>query len=150
MGKKILINIHWFPSCTYFKIPTWHHLIQSWEDTHNNHPHYVGFPPCSMIDVNSLETTDSCEISRRWWVLSTYYFFGGFPGGSDGTESAWNARDPGSIPGSKDPLRKEWLPTLVFLPGEFYGQRSLVGYSPWGHEESDMTEQLIYSTHTIF
>jgi len=28
------------------------------------------------------------------------------------------------------------------LPGEFHGQRSLVGYSPWGHKESDTTEQL--------
>ena len=33
----------------------------------------------------------------------------------------------------------------VFLPGKFHGQRSLVGYSPWGRRESDMTEQL--STH---
>ena len=30
------------------------------------------------------------------------------------------------------PWRREWQPTLVFLPGEFHGQRSLVGYSPWG------------------
>ena len=35
-----------------------------------------------------------------------------------------------------------WPPTLVFLPGEFHGQRSLVGYSPWGWKESDMTEWL--------
>ena len=35
------------------------------------------------------------------------------------------------------------LPTSIFLPGEFHGQRSLAGYSPWGHKESDMTEQLI-------
>ena len=41
----------------------------------------------------------------------------------------------------KIPWRK-WLSTPVFLPGEFYGQRSLAGYSPWGHKESDMTEQL--------
>ena len=33
--------------------------------------------------------------------------------------------------------RRTWLPTPVFLPGESYGQRSLVGYSPWGHIESD-------------
>jgi len=31
--------------------------------------------------------------------------------------------------------RKEWLPSLVILPGEFQGQRSQVGYSPWGHKE---------------
>ena len=34
------------------------------------------------------------------------------------------------------PWRREWLPTPVFLPGEFHGQRSLVGYSPWGHKET--------------
>ena len=38
------------------------------------------------------------------------------------------------------PWRREWLPTPVFLPGEFHGQRNLVGYSPWGHKESDMSE----------
>ena len=40
----------------------------------------------------------------------------------------------------KIPWRREWQPTPVFLPGEFHGQRSLVGYSPWGHKELDMTE----------
>ena len=41
--------------------------------------------------------------------------------------------------------RREWLPTPVFLPGEFHGQRSLVSYSLWGQKESDMTEQLTLS-----
>ena len=41
--------------------------------------------------------------------------------------------------GPEDSLEKEWLPTPVFLLGEFYGQRSLMGYSPWGHKESDVT-----------
>ena len=40
----------------------------------------------------------------------------------------------------KIPRRKEWQATPVFLPGEFHGQRNLVGYSPWGHKESDSTE----------
>ena len=40
------------------------------------------------------------------------------------------------------------LPTLVLLPGEFHGQRTLVGYSSWGHKESDMTEQLMLSPPT--
>ena len=39
--------------------------------------------------------------------------------------------------GWEDPLEKEMQPTPVFLPGEFHGQRSLLGYSPWGHKESD-------------
>ena len=42
----------------------------------------------------------------------------------------------------KIPWRKEWLPTPVFLPGEFHGQKGLAGYSPWGHKESDTTEWL--------
>ena len=39
----------------------------------------------------------------------------------------------------------KWQPTPVFLPGKSHGQRSPVGYSPWGHKESDTTERL----HTI-
>ena len=47
------------------------------------------------------------------------------------------------------PWRREWLPTPVFLPGEFNGQRSLANYSPWGHKESDMTEVTLHTqTHT--
>ena len=49
------------------------------------------------------------------------------------------------------PWRREWLPTPVFLPGELHGQRSLVGYSPCGHKESDTTERLTHTcarTHT--
>ena len=43
--------------------------------------------------------------------------------------------------GQEDPLEKEMAAQLtpVFLPGEFHGQRSLVGYSPWGCKESDVT-----------
>ena len=39
----------------------------------------------------------------------------------------------------KNRWRRAWQPTPVFLPGESYGQRSLVGYSQWGRKESDMT-----------
>ena len=67
----------------------------------------------------------------------------GFPGGSVGKASAYNARDPGSIPGSgKIPWRKKWQPTPVLLPGKSHGLRSLVGYSPWVHKELDTTEWL--------
>ena len=61
----------------------------------------------------------------------------GFLDNSDGKDTGCNAGDSGSIPGSG---RREWQPTPVFLPGEFQGQRSLAGYSPWGRRESDMTE----------
>ena len=39
-------------------------------------------------------------------------------------------------------LEKGWQPTAVFLPGKSHGCRSLVGYSSWGHKESDTTERL--------
>jgi len=38
--------------------------------------------------------------------------------------------------------RRQRPPTPVLLPGKSHGQRSLVGCSPWGHKESDTTEQL--------
>ena len=41
--------------------------------------------------------------------------------------------------------RRKWLPTSVLLTGEFHGQRSLAGYSPWGDKESDTTERLTLS-----
>ena len=44
--------------------------------------------------------------------------------------------------GREDPWRRKWQPTPVFLPGESHGQRSLAGYSPRGHKESDTTEWL--------
>ena len=61
----------------------------------------------------------------------------GFPGGSDGKESACNAGDTGSVPevgrspgeGNGFP---SGIPTPVFLPEESHGQRSLASYSPWG------------------
>ena len=65
----------------------------------------------------------------------------GFPSGSDSEESVCNEGDLGSIP-RLDPWRRKWLRTPVFLPGEFHGQRSLAGYSPWGFKQSDSTDQL--------
>ena len=73
----------------------------------------------------------------------------GFPGGSDGKESACNMGDPDLIPGLGwegilprfDPWRIKWQPIPVFLSsGESHGQRSLVCYSPQGHKESNTCE----------
>ena len=52
--------------------------------------------------------------------------------------NAGDIREVGSS--SQDPLEEGMATTPVFFSGEFYGQRSLVGYSPWGHKELDMTE----------
>ena len=73
--------------------------------------------------------------------MSDYHWLG-FPGGSDGKDSACNVGDLGSIPGFRrspgdgNPLQYSCLEN----PN---GQRNLVGYSPWGCKESDMTEWLI-------
>ena len=65
----------------------------------------------------------------------------GLPNDSDGKESACNAEDPGFIPGLGRSLGEgKWQPTPVFLPGESHGQRSLVGYTPWGPKELDLTK----------
>ena len=63
----------------------------------------------------------------------------GFPGGSDGKQSALKADgfDPWV---GKIAWRRKWQPTPVFLPGESHGQGSLVGYSPEGCKESDTIE----------
>ena len=47
--------------------------------------------------------------------------------------------------GQKDALEKGMATTQVFLLGEFYGQRSMVGYSPWGCKEMDTTNTFTFS-----
>ena len=98
-----------------------------------------GMPACYMSNnpIITIQTTITAVICTRE-----------FPGGSDGKEST-QCRRPGFVPWvRKIPWRREWQPTPVFLPGEFQGQRSLVGYSPWGHKESDTTERLTFSICT--
>ena len=70
-------------------------------------------------------------------TLCIYSFPSWFPGGSDSKAS--NARDPGL---GRSPGEGNGNPTPVLLPRKFHGWRSLVGYSPWGCKELDMTEQL--------
>ena len=71
-----------------------------------------------------------------WWV---------FPSGSWVTDPPTNAGDARlrfSPWVGKTPWRRARQPTPAFLPGESHGQRSLAGYSPWGHKELNTTEQL--------
>ena len=66
----------------------------------------------------------------------------GFPGGTViKTLPAMQESQVQSL-GGDDPLEKETAICSSILPGESHGQRSLAGYSPWGHKELDMTEQL--------
>ena len=60
-----------------------------------------------------------------------------------GKESTYQCRRLGFNPRvRKIPWRRKWQLTLIFLPGKSHGQRTLAGYSPWGHKESDTTELL--------
>ena len=79
------------------------------------------------------------------FILWARFLILGFSGGSDGKESACNAGDQGSIPGSgRSPGKGNSQPTPVFLPGEFHGQRSLAGCHLWGHKELDMTNTFTF------
>ena len=71
----------------------------------------------------------------------------GFPGGSDGKESACNAGDRGSIPGlGRSPGEGNgYPPTPVFLPGESQGRRSLAGYGPGSQR---FKHNCVTNTHT--
>ena len=51
---------------------------------------------------------------------------------------------------SVQPWRRKRQPTPVFLPGEFQGQRGLVGYSPWGRKESDRIEHSTSFSAALF
>ena len=66
-----------------------------------------------------------------------------------GKESTYNTRNAGrhefDPQVGKNPWRRAWQFTPVFLPGESLGQSSLVAYSPWGCKKSDMTEATKYT-----
>ena len=66
----------------------------------------------------------------KWKYLNT----GGFPGGSVVKNTPANTGDMSLILDREDPLEKETVTHSSILPGKSYGQRSLVGYSPWGQK----------------
>ena len=76
-----------------------------------------------------------------------------FPGSTRGKETACQCRRHKrrgfDLWVRKIPWKRTWQSTSVFLPGESHEQRSLVGYSPWGHKESDRTEATAH-THALF
>ena len=72
----------------------------------------------------------------------------GFPGDSDSKESTCNSKDLGSIPGlESSPGGGRGNPLQYFCLENPQGQRSLVGYIPWGHKQSGTTERLSTGQH---
>ena len=75
----------------------------------------------------------------------------GFPGGSGSKESACNVGDLGSIPGmGRSPGGRHGYPLQYSCLENPHEQRSLAGYSPWGHKESEMIEQLSTAQHIMW
>ena len=78
------------------------------------------------------------ESSMDHTVHGHVYF--GLPGGSDGKASASNAGDPVQSLGWEDPWRRKWQGTPAFLPGKSQSWRSLIGYSPQGHSQTQLSD----------
>ena len=86
---------------------------------------------------SSYKFAESRELETAWLTTGCVTCLLSFPGDARGKESACQAGDTGLIPGSGISLRAgNGKPLSVFLPGKFYGQRSLAGYSSWGSKES--------------
>ena len=98
---------------------------------------------CGILWVSVL----NFKLCLLYWILKSMLYILVFSDGSDGKKKkkknlpAMQETRVQSL-GWEDPLEKGMATHCVFLPGEFHGQRSLAGYSPWGCRELDMTEWL--------
>ena len=103
------------------------------------------FDKCNISYSSALIATTT-KNANAFSLIKSFWTWG-FPGNLDSKASACNAGDPGSIPGSgRSSGEGNGPPTPVFMPGESHGPRSLVGYSPWGCKDLDMTEQLLFTS----
>ena len=92
------------------------------------------------------EERDAVLPETFWGQL---HLFLHFPTNADSEESACQGRRLEFNPWvRKIPWSRKWQPTPVFLPGKSHGQRNLVGYSPWGHKDLDMTDHAHTHTYT--
>ena len=100
------------------------------------------FPHKKFVEICSQAESWRAEACRR--AECSFVNLWGFPGCARGKEPACQCtrhkRCWFDLWVRKIPWRRKWLPTPVFLPGEFHGQRSLMGYSPYGCKESDTIE----------
>ena len=112
----------------------------------------------NLVLLQSLRTSNTLNklfLTLSYIQKSTHYgIFLGFPGGTSVKEPTCQCRRHKKLGFNpwvwKIPWKREWLPTPVFLPGGYHGQRSLMGYSPLGHKELDTTERLQTHIHNVF
>ena len=113
------VNPHHHQGSRYQSLPIHpHELYKLWRALHIIRVSFIKYLFC--VGCSSLVAQIAKSLLAKWetWVRSL---------------------------GREDLLEKATATPPVFLPGESYGWRNLAGYSPWGHKESDMTEQLTLS-----
>ena len=99
---------------------------------------------CVLGDYNTNSYIKQQYIKVKPQILNTFSTFCELPRWLSDKESTCQYRKhrrPGFDPWvGRNPWRRKWQPTSVFLPGQSHGQRNLAVYSPWGCKESNMTE----------
>ena len=121
-----------------------HFLLQIFP-TQVSNPHLL----CLLhLQADSLPTEPSGK-PHIYVYVCVYVYINLYIHLHNGYANEGDVRDVGDSWIGKIPWRRAWQPTPVFLPGESHGQRSLEGYSQWGHKESDTTEWLTLSLSSI-
>ena len=95
-----------------------------------------------QLKHKSMVTPQSRDVLQLYYLVLCMYICASL--GSDGKQSTNKTEFDPRV--GKIPWRRAWQSTPVFLPGESHVPRSLAGYNPWGHKESDTTEMT--NTHT--
>ena len=127
----------WFNTLSWFWARAMNHSSQSAMRlyTYNNY-----------VPTQSSFVSLPIQCSANYKTFSTLLWL---PRWCSGKESAYQCRRYKRrrfIPSVwKIPWSKKWQSTPAFLPGKFHGQRSLIGYNPWGCKESDTTERLHFT-----
>ena len=117
----------------------WHHWLMDISLSNSGSWWWTGKP-------GLLQSTGSQRVGRDWVTELNWTELAwkqdSFPGGSVVKNLPVTGADAGSIWVRKIPCIRKWQPTPVFLPGKSPGERSLVGYRPWGYKELETTKQL--------
>ena len=117
----------------------------------SNNCHFIWHrADAEFVFVNERGNQDGGCMGVSFMIIHQTTHLFGLPCGCGGKEPTCQCRRCGFNPWLRNiPRRRKWQPTPVFLPEKSHGQKSLVGYSPQGHKESNMTEWLSMHAHTF-